>query len=81
MMSKWRIFCLALSLFLLGFLSFRRVPEPPHANCCLCMCHSRNEEACARLCIRLQHGKEIIYEPQMIVCTRECERHGVEKTQ
>jgi len=81
MTSKWRIFCLALSLFLLGFLSFRRVPEPPHANCCLCMCHAKDETKCSNMCLRLQRGTRIVEEPEMQVCTTVCERHGVEKTQ
>jgi hypothetical protein len=26
------------------------------------------------MCIRLQHGKKIVEEPQMNVCTNECKR-------
>ena len=49
----------------------------PHANCCLCMCRAKDETKCSRMCIRLQHGKKIIYGPAMIQCTKECKKHGV----
>jgi hypothetical protein len=52
----------------------------PHSNCCLCMCHAKDETKCSAMCIRLQHGTKIVEEPEMNVCTKECERHGVEKT-
>ena len=51
----------------------RPLPEP-HANCCLCMCHAKDETKCSAMCIRLQHGKRIVEEPEMNVCTKECER-------
>jgi len=49
----------------------------PHANCCLCMCHAKDETLCSRMCLRLQHGKKVVEEPEMIVCTHECERVSV----
>jgi hypothetical protein len=55
--------------------------EPlPHANCCLCMCHAKDETRCSRMCIRLQHSKRIIEEPEMNKCTAECKRVHVQVT-
>lgn len=48
--------------------------EGPHANCCLCMCHAKDETKCSRMCVRLQHGKKIVDEPTINACTKECER-------
>lgn len=48
--------------------------EGPHANCCLCMCHAKDETKCSRMCVRLQHGKKIVDEPTMDACTKECSR-------
>ncbi len=56
-----------------------QVKPEPHANCCLCMCHAKDETKCSAMCIRLQHGKKIVEEPEMIKCTAECKRvHVVE---
>jgi len=46
----------------------------PHANCCLCMCHAKDETKCSMMCIRLQHGKKIVELPEMTACTNECKR-------
>jgi hypothetical protein len=46
----------------------------PHANCCLCMCHAKDETKCSQMCIRLQHGKKIVELPEMNKCTKECKR-------
>jgi hypothetical protein len=54
-------------------------PSAPHANCCLCMCRAKDETLCSRMCIRLQHGKKIVEEPEMIVCAHECERIPVKQ--
>ena len=48
--------------------------RPVHANCCLCMCRAKDETTCSAMCIRLQHGKKIVEEPEMNVCTKECRR-------
>jgi hypothetical protein len=45
-----------------------------HANCCLCMCHAKDETKCSAMCIRLQHGKKIVELPEMNACTNECKR-------
>jgi hypothetical protein len=58
----------------LAFAQGHNKPEEPHANCCLCMCHAKDETLCSKMCIRLQHGKKIVYEPEMDVCTKECAR-------
>ena len=31
-----------------------------------------DETKCSAMCIRLQHGKKIVEEPEMIKCTTEC---------
>jgi hypothetical protein len=49
-------------------------PAAPHANCCLCMCHAKDETKCSAMCIRLQHGKKIVELPEMNACTKECKR-------
>lgn len=73
-----RRLCLVLLLSALAFGQAHRVPEP-HANCCLCMCRAHDETKCSAMCIRLQHGKKIVEEPEMIKCTAECKRvHVVE---
>ena len=54
-------------------------PAEVHANCCLCMCRAHDETKCSAMCIRLQHGKKIVEEPEMIKCTAKCKRvHVVE---
>ena len=70
-----RFFSLLLLLALTGSL----IASEPHANCCLCMCRAHDETKCSAMCIRLQHGKKIVEEPEMIKCTAECKRvHVVE---
>ena len=54
--------------------------QPVHANCCLCMCHAKDETKCSQMCIRLQHSKKIVEETEMNKCTRECKRIHVEVT-
>ncbi len=50
-----------------------------HANCCLCMCRAKDETKCSRMCVRLQHSRRIIEEPEMNMCTAECKHvHVVE---
>ena len=51
-----------------------QVKPEPHANCCLCMCHAKDETKCSMMCIRLQHGKKIVELPEMDACTNECKR-------
>jgi len=65
------------TLFLLLALSNHNAPPDPHPNCCLCMCRAKDETRCSRMCVRLQHGKKIVEEPEMKVCTRVCKRKGV----
>jgi hypothetical protein len=57
------------------------VDSEPHANCCLCMCHAKDETKCSAMCVRLQHGKKIVEEPEMIVCTRTCKKVHVKTVQ
>ena len=45
--------------------------------CCLCMCHSFDENKCAGVCVRMQHGTKVIEEPEMKACTKSCLRQGV----
>ena len=45
--------------------------------CCLCACHSFDENQCAQDCVKMQHGTRIIEEPEMNACTKSCMRHGV----
>jgi hypothetical protein len=55
-----------------------RAPKyEPGGWCCLCMCHALDENKCAPACVRLQHGRKIIEEPEMKSCTKSCLRHGV----
>ncbi len=64
------------SLWLTG--ASRQAPEADRGGlCCLCMCHSVDENKCARLCVRMQHGTKVIEEPEMKACTKSCLRHGV----
>lgn len=55
----------------------RRAQQRERGLCCLCMCHSVDENQCAQVCIKMQHGTKIIEEPEMNVCTKSCLRHGV----
>jgi|SRR5215472_9368292 len=76
-----RKFLLVVIVFLasLGLTGTTRQPYEPGSWCCLCMCHSVDENKCARLCVKLQQGKKIVEEPQMKVCTNSCLRHGVKQ--
>jgi len=56
-----------------------RQKNEPGGWCCLCMCHSVDENKCAGVCVKMQHGKKVIEEPQMRVCTNSCLRHGVKQ--
>jgi hypothetical protein len=57
-----------------------RVPKyEPGGWCCLCMCHAMDENKCAPVCVRMQHGRKIIEEPEMKSCTKSCLRHGVKQ--
>jgi hypothetical protein len=51
----------------------------PGGWCCLCMCHSIDENKCARVCVQMQHGTKIIEEPEMKACTKTCLRYGVKQ--
>jgi hypothetical protein len=51
----------------------------PGGWCCLCMCHSVDENKCASVCVKMQQGRKIIEEPQMKVCTNSCLREGVKQ--
>jgi hypothetical protein len=57
-------------------------PEPTEERgglCCLCMCHAADENKCAGVCVKMQHGKRVIEEPEMKACTKSCLRHGVKQ--
>lgn len=47
------------------------------ALCCLCMCHSVDENQCAQVCVKMQHGTKVIEEPEMNACTKSCVKQGV----
>jgi hypothetical protein len=47
--------------------------------CCLCMCHAVDENQCAQVCVRMQHGNKIIEEPEMEACTKSCLQQGVKQ--
>lgn len=55
----------------------RPIQQRERALCCLCMCHSVDENQCAQECVKMQHGTKIIEEPEMNACTNTCLRHGV----
>lgn len=55
----------------------RPAQQRERALCCLCMCHSVDENQCAQVCVNMQHGTKIIDEPDMKACTKTCLRHGV----
>ena len=55
----------------------RPAQQRDRALCCLCMCHSFDENQCAKVCINMQSGAKIIEEPEMNACTKSCLRHGV----
>jgi hypothetical protein len=43
------------------------------------MCHSVDENKCAGVCVKMQHGTKIIEEPEMKACTKSCLRHAVKQ--
>ena len=55
----------------------RPAQQRERALCCLCTCHSFDENQCAKACINMQRGTKIIEEPEMNACTKSCLRHGV----
>ena len=57
----------------------RPVVEQERALCCLCTCHSVDENRCTQVCVKMQHGRKIIEEPEMDACTRSCLRQGVQQ--
>jgi hypothetical protein len=58
----------------------RPVPSDERGGlCCLCMCHSSDENKCAGVCVRMQHGTKVIEEAEMKSCTTSCLRHGVKQ--
>ena len=57
----------------------RPVAQQERALCCLCTCHSVDENRCAQVCVKMQHGTKIIEEPEMNACTRSCLGHGVQQ--
>jgi len=66
------------SLWLTG--ASRAVPGDDRGGlCCLCMCHSFDENKCAGVCVQMQHGTKVIEEPEMKACTKSCLRHGVKQ--
>ena len=62
------------ALIILAMIPKEYGSEPVHANCCLCMCHAKDETKCSGMCIRLQHSKQIVELPAMDACTKECKR-------
>ena len=74
----------AVFLIVLVSSSLTGAPRPvpttePGGLCCLCMCHSADENKCARVCVKMQHGAKIIEEPEMKACTKSCLRHSVKQ--
>lgn len=55
----------------------RPVPQHERALCCLCMCHSIDENQCSQACVKMQQGTKIIEEPEMNACTKSCLKQGV----
>ena len=55
----------------------RPAAKRERALCCLCMCHSVDENQCAQECVNMQHGSKIIEEPDMNACTKSCVNRGV----
>ena len=81
-MGRLRYAVLLIALASVGLLTGASRPAldaDPAGLCCLCMCHSVDENKCARICVNLQHGTRIIDEPEMKACTRSCLRHGVKQ--
>lgn len=73
-MKRFRVLVLAMLTITAMVAQVHTKPTDPHANCCLCMCRAKDETKCSAMCIRLQHGKKIVEEPQMNACTNECKR-------
>ena len=71
------LFVIVASLPLTGV--SRPVVQHERALCCLCTCHSVDENQCAQVCVKMQHGSKIIEEPEMNACTESCLRHGVQQ--
>lgn len=79
-MKKWspKFAILAVVLVSLPLTGVSRpVPERARALCCLCMCHSADENQCTQACVKMQHGTRIIEEPEMNACTKGCLKQGV----
>jgi len=55
----------------------RPAAQRERALCCLCTCHSFDENQCAQVCIKMQRGTKIIEEPEMNACTKSCLRQRV----
>lgn len=72
---------LALLAVVIGFLPLtgvsRTAAKRERALCCLCMCHSADENQCAQVCVNMQHSARIIEEPEMNACTKSCLKRGV----
>lgn len=79
MKSKFTSAILVLALLSVTGANARGPKQEPGAWCCLCMCHAMDENKCARVCVRMQHGRKIIEEPAMKACTKSCLRHGVKQ--
>jgi hypothetical protein len=75
-----KVLALALLVCSLAAQVHTKPPAEVHANCCLCMCHAKDETKCSAMCIRFQHGKKIVEEPEMNMCTMECKKVHVEIT-
>jgi len=75
----FRICVLVIASLSLSDAARKSAKYEPGGWCCLCMCHSVDENRCAAVCVRLQHGKRIIEEPTMVACTQICLRHGVKQ--
>jgi hypothetical protein len=73
----------AFGVVLLTALSLNGAARPPKVEpggwCCLCMCHAVDENKCAQVCIKMQHGTRVIEEPEMVACTKSCQRIGVKR--
>ncbi|HLV87259.1 MAG TPA: hypothetical protein VKV39_09810 [Candidatus Sulfotelmatobacter sp.] len=70
-------------IVLFAALSLQGASPAPKAElsgwCCLCMCHAVDESKCSGECLKMQHSKRIIEEPEMESCTKSCQRQGVKQ--
>ena len=57
----------------------RPAPKRERALCCLCMCHSYDENQCTQKCVNMQSGTKIIEESEMNSCTKSCLKQGVQQ--